>query len=128
MKYVTFLFMTLGMFSSAFAGDASWTVCQSPTFLINAFERRAGFDRRATDMVLLYGGHVAKGIQKEDSKAVSLSSNTMKFKGELYLNHRTLQMEMDGTLTIQGEDYEIAEVLLCKDKTQTLPPGASSGH
>lgn len=110
-----------------FAGDSTWTVCTSKSFVVSAYEHRASADTRQTDITLIYGGHVAKGVLTETSKKIVLDSGTMKLDGEITINTKKNRMTMDGPLTIGSQRFDIEEVLKCSDKTQTTLPG-SSGH
>jgi len=123
MKQVIFFVLTLGTVCPAFASDSTWTVCNSKSFLVSAFEHRAGADSRQTDVVLIYGGHLAKGVLGEDSNKVTLNSTTMNFEGEMTLNYRTNKMTLKGVLDIQGRRFDIGESFKCVDKTPTTLPG-----
>ncbi len=95
---------------------------------MSAFEHRSTDGKsRQTDITLVYGGHVAKGVLLENSQKISLGSNELKLDGELTLNYKTNRMTLDGPMYIDAQRFDIEEVLRCVDKTQTTSPG-SSGH
>lgn len=108
-----------------FAGDSTWYVSNSKSFLVSALGHRTRDESRQTEITFIYGAHIAKGVLYETSDKVSLRSETMKLDGVMTLNFATKQMTMDGQLYIGNERYDIEEVLRCKDKTQTRLPGSS---
>lgn len=123
MKQVLFFFLTLGTVYPAFAGDSTWLVCNSKSLLVSAFEHRTGADTRQTDVVLLYGGHLAKGVLREGSNKVTFNSTTMNFAGEMAINFVNNKMALKGVLDIQGQRFDIAEPFKCVDKSSTTLPG-----
>ncbi len=51
--------------------DSSWYLCQDDYLIINTFEHRDGFDTRATNITLIFGGWVLEG-ELVDVKAGSV--------------------------------------------------------
>lgn len=104
--------------------DSLWVVCQDDYLVINTYEHRAGADKRAFDLTLIFGGWVFIGsIEDETFGPVvlkALQNQDSSFVGDVKMsydwinqNHR---LTIHGILNLNDFAMQLNSTLSCSEK------------
>lgn len=121
MKALIFALATTVLASTTFAADSTWLLCNNKNIAVNAFEHRAGADKRETSLTMIIGDHALKGaLINTDSGPVALSqaqnNEVLKtFKGKVGVNYKTKIMTLNGKLSLYGVNYDVVTRLSCQE-------------
>lgn len=124
MKKIMLLVLCSGFMSSAFARDSDWKLCvgdaklfdESVKLVVNVFEHRNGSDARATDLTMIYGGHVLKGAfnsTSSDTSVVVLKNEESSYRGVATVNYPASTIALVGRLTLNGSPTNVRTILKC---------------
>ncbi len=111
--------------AGAYAKDSTWKLCEGntnisgsvTTTVLNMFEHRTE-KGRATDLTLIYGGHVLSGsLDTTDTEAgkVELKGTSGSYEGDVNIDSGIDGVYLQGTLTLNGTKMSVVDAnLYCK--------------
>lgn len=100
--------------------DSTWLLCHSDSLVVNAFEHRVDYDKRATNFTLLFGGYVLEGHIIDDLAGpvvLTDKNGKSKFSGNTEIDLISNTMFLQGSLNLNGHIIQVETTLKCEEKS-----------